>query len=277
MYSDSLGRFVSRDPMGYVDGMSMYGGYFVPNASDYLGTYTVFPNESIFRFYSNSRFHNIIKVYLLIKLRSAWATLLNDCDGQQFPKLHTHKFESIMKTQIRKNSVDFYNSFTGSFEIGEHEDPGYFPGFGPLGEFLQIPYKQNTTVPSMARIGSMSESEFSRETANFDMKDIWVAHEAFHTEKVLRDTNDGDHITTDYFDFGSSDTITGFKSSEYYREFVKSTDCIMAAKRAKGALDKLPGKFKGKYTWNSDTFVATIKAAFPGADDLLLRSIIGFD
>ena len=27
-YSDELGRFISRDPMGYVDGMSLYAGYF---------------------------------------------------------------------------------------------------------------------------------------------------------------------------------------------------------------------------------------------------------
>ncbi|MCM8526652.1 MAG: RHS repeat-associated core domain-containing protein, partial [Lentisphaeraceae bacterium] len=27
-FSDELGRFISRDPLGYVDGMSLYGGYF---------------------------------------------------------------------------------------------------------------------------------------------------------------------------------------------------------------------------------------------------------
>ncbi|NQZ59075.1 MAG: RHS repeat-associated core domain-containing protein, partial [Lentisphaeraceae bacterium] len=27
-YSDDLGRFISRDPIGYVDGMSLYSGYF---------------------------------------------------------------------------------------------------------------------------------------------------------------------------------------------------------------------------------------------------------
>ena len=27
-FSDELGRFISRDPLGYIDGMSLYGGYF---------------------------------------------------------------------------------------------------------------------------------------------------------------------------------------------------------------------------------------------------------
>ncbi|MBN8523819.1 MAG: RHS repeat-associated core domain-containing protein [Planctomycetes bacterium] len=37
MYSPDQGRFVSRDPMGYVDGHSLYGAYFVPNATDPTG------------------------------------------------------------------------------------------------------------------------------------------------------------------------------------------------------------------------------------------------
>ena len=37
MYSAELGRFVSRDPLGYVDGMSLYGGWFVPNEMDPSG------------------------------------------------------------------------------------------------------------------------------------------------------------------------------------------------------------------------------------------------
>jgi len=38
MYGPSLGRFVSRDPEGYVDGYSPYGAYFVPGLLDPLGT-----------------------------------------------------------------------------------------------------------------------------------------------------------------------------------------------------------------------------------------------
>jgi RHS repeat-associated protein len=37
MYSGKDGRFVSRDPLRYVDGYSMYGAYYVPNALDPSG------------------------------------------------------------------------------------------------------------------------------------------------------------------------------------------------------------------------------------------------
>jgi RHS repeat-associated protein len=36
-YSTTLGRFISRDPIGYVDGMNLYAAYFVPGGSDPLG------------------------------------------------------------------------------------------------------------------------------------------------------------------------------------------------------------------------------------------------
>ncbi len=37
MYSAQLGRFISRDPLGFVDGMSLYRAYFVPNGVDPSG------------------------------------------------------------------------------------------------------------------------------------------------------------------------------------------------------------------------------------------------
>ena len=36
-YDASLGQFISRDPVGYVDGMSFYGSYFIPNKLDPSG------------------------------------------------------------------------------------------------------------------------------------------------------------------------------------------------------------------------------------------------
>ncbi len=36
-YSAELGRFIGRDPLGYVDGMSLYRGYFVPGGVDPSG------------------------------------------------------------------------------------------------------------------------------------------------------------------------------------------------------------------------------------------------
>ena len=37
IYSAQLGRFISRDPLGFVDGMSLYRAYFVPNYVDPTG------------------------------------------------------------------------------------------------------------------------------------------------------------------------------------------------------------------------------------------------
>ena len=42
-YSTSLGRFISRDPLGYVDGMNLYAGYFVPGLRDPLGLFQLAP------------------------------------------------------------------------------------------------------------------------------------------------------------------------------------------------------------------------------------------
>jgi len=36
-YDAAQGRFISRDPLEYVDGMSLYGGYYVPNGLDAEG------------------------------------------------------------------------------------------------------------------------------------------------------------------------------------------------------------------------------------------------
>jgi len=38
MYSAGLGRFISRDPMGYVDGPCLYAAHFAPNHLDSSGT-----------------------------------------------------------------------------------------------------------------------------------------------------------------------------------------------------------------------------------------------
>jgi len=36
-YHDGLGRFIGRDPLGFIDGLNLYSGYFVPNALDPMG------------------------------------------------------------------------------------------------------------------------------------------------------------------------------------------------------------------------------------------------
>ena len=37
-YSAQLGRFISRDPLGFMDGMNLYRAYFIPRAMDPMGT-----------------------------------------------------------------------------------------------------------------------------------------------------------------------------------------------------------------------------------------------
>ena len=39
-YDPNTGEFISRDPLGYVDGMSQYRAYFVPNSVDPTGTFS---------------------------------------------------------------------------------------------------------------------------------------------------------------------------------------------------------------------------------------------
>ncbi len=41
IYSAQLGRFISRDPLGFVDGMSLYRAYFVPGSMDPFGLASV--------------------------------------------------------------------------------------------------------------------------------------------------------------------------------------------------------------------------------------------
>ncbi len=40
-YSGTLGRFIGRDPLGYVDGDNLYRAYYVPNALDPSGRYEI--------------------------------------------------------------------------------------------------------------------------------------------------------------------------------------------------------------------------------------------
>ena len=41
-FDNTLGRFIGRDPLGYVDGMGLYSGYFVPNGVDPSGELVIF-------------------------------------------------------------------------------------------------------------------------------------------------------------------------------------------------------------------------------------------
>ena len=49
IYSAQLGRFISRDPRGYVDGLNLYRAYFVPGAVDPEGMFTQQADEFVAR------------------------------------------------------------------------------------------------------------------------------------------------------------------------------------------------------------------------------------
>jgi RHS repeat-associated protein len=46
-YSPELGRFATRDPSGYADGMSLYQAYFVPNWADAYGLESEMPAPNV--------------------------------------------------------------------------------------------------------------------------------------------------------------------------------------------------------------------------------------
>ncbi|NRA40525.1 MAG: RHS repeat-associated core domain-containing protein [Planctomycetes bacterium] len=46
-FDTELGRFISRDPSGYVDGMGLYGAYYVPNGMDPSGNSRVIKLQEI--------------------------------------------------------------------------------------------------------------------------------------------------------------------------------------------------------------------------------------
>jgi len=49
MYSPGPGRFIGRDPAGYVDGLGLYMAYFVPNGADPYGLITIKEVEELFQ------------------------------------------------------------------------------------------------------------------------------------------------------------------------------------------------------------------------------------
>ncbi|MBA3936049.1 MAG: RHS repeat-associated core domain-containing protein [Planctomycetes bacterium] len=46
-FDPSLGRFLSRDPLGYVDGKSLYNSYFVPNGRDPFGLEIILDQQTL--------------------------------------------------------------------------------------------------------------------------------------------------------------------------------------------------------------------------------------
>jgi RHS repeat-associated protein len=61
-YDSILGRFISRDPFGFVDGMSLYRGYFVPGGNDFRGTLAARVTEPLEAYSCNSDIHWVTTV-----------------------------------------------------------------------------------------------------------------------------------------------------------------------------------------------------------------------
>jgi RHS repeat-associated protein len=103
MYSDKLGRFVSRDPSGYVDGMGLYGGYFVPNKLDYSGLISL--NYST---YNSPSLPQFTKIGLASDWKIQWQINMNQEDIARFP----HGFTGIIIQRI-------WNTFEATDEYGD--------------------------------------------------------------------------------------------------------------------------------------------------------------
>jgi len=59
-YSGSLGRFIGRDPLGYVDGFGLYKPYFIPNAVDPSGAEWEYAGMSDVELIENGETNGII-------------------------------------------------------------------------------------------------------------------------------------------------------------------------------------------------------------------------
>jgi RHS repeat-associated protein len=99
-YSGSLGRFISRDPTEYVDGMSLYAAYFIPNALDPTGLETSsvqIPGDNAFW---------LKATYL--SLRTAKAEWKKDC-ATATPTIESIELSSDQKPSIPERTTPLPN------------------------------------------------------------------------------------------------------------------------------------------------------------------------
>jgi RHS repeat-associated protein len=114
-YSPSLGRFTSRDTWMYVDGMGLYGAYFVPNALDPSGHMSE-PCRSYFStmMVSNEEYNTlIVKVHAIQRAERV--------DSQSCTPGQTQvqaRFEYITSVRL-KSATDFITSKCFEQELSE--------------------------------------------------------------------------------------------------------------------------------------------------------------
>ncbi len=88
-YDPMIGRWLSKDPLGFVDGMSLYAGYFVPNHADSSGTLVDDDEKKEIIIHSLSKYHkDFHDVYEFLREKSGVdnckcvKTLIFDGHGQ---------------------------------------------------------------------------------------------------------------------------------------------------------------------------------------------------
>jgi RHS repeat-associated protein len=138
-FDANLGRFIGRDPLKYVDGMSMYSAYFIPNFLDAFGLEKCCPKT------------HALSDALLEQLEKAWEDSFKD-DGSV-----KEQGGSIIDTGNGEEVRPGEEGNSGSFPIANFPVPGEGETLG--GTYHTHPY---------------SEEEGSHEGVGFSGGDIGV-------------------------------------------------------------------------------------------------------
>ena len=109
-YSPQLGQFISRDPLGYVDGMSQYRAYFVPGGMDPFGL------EKLVAYFKGGA--GVFPVYKTLFQKCYYHTQLNgqpvkidtECPGPKGDRLYEHGFKQL--SEIAKRLKKMCNTCT---------------------------------------------------------------------------------------------------------------------------------------------------------------------
>ena len=165
-FSPELGRFISRDPAGYVDGYSLYNGYFVPNGLDPTGLSETW-NWDFSSFWSGtftlvcSPVHFLFDIPAYIEETAANAyfkMMKSDADNQAINRIRAMRLGEGSTTagnpeqikQFQEAANELANLVPGTSFTGPAALPtrvGYVP------HYLEAPIA-NRGAQDIARIGS---------------------------------------------------------------------------------------------------------------------------
>lgn len=117
-YSPSLGRFISRDPLKYVNGVSLYRAYFAPNALDPLGLETIRREFSVKEKFLRRVTDEIFWDRFTVDRKSVSGMFYNwnayDCTCDEWKETH---FVALEADRNGKRSYDLYVGGTVTVEI----------------------------------------------------------------------------------------------------------------------------------------------------------------